>query len=49
MLNSGFLDNVLAQLQTCQPSHSEDERKNPETDDDLVFMPALKLKMVVDG
>lgn len=49
MLQSAFLENVLAQLQTRQPSHGEDQRKNPETDDDLVFMPALKLKMVVDG
>ena len=43
-----FLESVLAKFQSCQSSHSEDERKNPKPDDDLVLMPALELKVVVN-
>ena len=49
ILQSAFLESVLAKLQSCQSSHSKYKRKNPKADDDLVLMPALELKVVVDG
>ena len=47
-LQSAFLESVLTKFKSCQSSHCEDKRKNPKTDNDLVLMPALELKMVVD-
>ena len=48
ILQFAFFDSYLAKFQSCQSSHSEDQRKNPKANDDLVFMPTLELKVVVN-